>query len=118
MRMKTAAAAMKVSEARNCHGGTGTLVCREVHGDYARPDAGIKYVHDDVLPPGTSIGEHRHDGDEEFYYILEGSGVMTLDDEIVAVQAGDFCFTKSGHRHNLRNTGTVPMRLMVVCAKN
>ena len=43
---------------------------------------------------------------------------MTLDDQTVAVQAGDFCFTKSGHRHSLRNTGTVPLRLLVVCAKN
>ncbi|MBW7893479.1 MAG: cupin domain-containing protein [Opitutaceae bacterium] len=116
--MKTAAATMKVSEARNCHDGTGTLVCREIHGDYARPDAGIKFVHDDVLPPGASIGEHRHEGDEEFYYILAGNGEMTLDDQTVAVQAGDFCFTKSGHRHSLRNTGTVPLRLLVVCAKN
>lgn len=116
--MKTAAAQMNVSEAHACHGGTGSLVCREVHGDYARTDAGIKFVHDDVLPPGASIGEHRHDGDEEFYYILEGSGEMTLDDETVAVQAGDFCFTRSGHRHSLRNTGTLPLRLLVVCAKN
>jgi uncharacterized cupin superfamily protein len=116
--MKTEASVMKLSEVRDCHGGAGSLWCREVHGDYGRPSAGIKFVHDDVLEPGASIGEHAHQGDEEFYYILEGCGEMTLDDRTVDVKAGDFCFTGSGHRHSLRNTGAGPLRLLVVCAKN
>jgi len=110
------ATAMKVSEARNCHGGGGSLWCREVFGDYDKTGAGIKFVHDDVIEPGASIGEHGHEGDEEIYYILEGTGEMTVDGEPVTVQAGDFCLTRSGHRHSLRNTGTRPMRLLVVCA--
>lgn len=116
--MKIKASTMPLTEARDCHGGSGSLWCREVHGDYDRSNAGIKFVHDDVLEPGASIGEHRHEGDEEFYYILEGTGEMTLDDRTVSVQAGDFCFTRSGHRHSLRNTGAKPLRLLVVCAKN
>lgn len=114
--MNIKATAMNISEARECHGGIGRLWCREVYGDYQRPDPGIKFVHDDVIEPGASIGEHRHDSDEEFYYILEGTGEMTLDGKVVAVQEGDFCFTQSGHRHSLRNTGAQSMRLLVVCA--
>jgi redox-sensitive bicupin YhaK (pirin superfamily) len=110
------AKAMNVSEARDCHAGSGRLWCREVYGDYQRPDPGIKFVHDDLIEPGASIGEHRHDGDEEFYYILEGAGEMTMDGTVVTVGAGDFGFTQSGQRHSLRNTGSQPMRLLVVCA--
>ncbi|MCF7689426.1 MAG: cupin domain-containing protein [Cephaloticoccus sp.] len=107
--------ATSVSETRNCHGGTGLLTCRELYGDYLRADAGIKFVHDDVIEPGASIGEHLHNGDEEFYYILEGTGEMTLDGAPFTVQPGDFCFTQNGHRHSLRNTGAQPMRFLVVC---
>ncbi len=114
--MHIKAADMKLSEARDCHGGRGSLWCKEVLGDYARKGPGIKLVHDDAIAPGASIGEHRHDGDEEFYYILEGVGEMTLDDSTVAVGPGDFCFTRSGHRHSLRNTGSAPLRILVVGA--
>ena len=108
--------AMKVSEVRDCHAGTGRLWCREIFGHYQRTEPGIKFVHDDTIEPGASIGEHGHDGDEEVYYILEGAGEMTMDGVVAAVQAGDFCFTQSGHRHSLRNTGAQSMRLLVVCA--
>jgi len=108
--------ATKVSEARKCHGGTGSLWCREILGDYQRTGPGIKFVHDDAIAPGASIGEHGHEGDEEFYYILEGAGEMTLDGWTVQVKTGDFCFTRSGHRHSLKNTGATPMRILVVCA--
>lgn len=114
--MQIKSADMKVSEARDCHGGSGSLWCKEVLGDYARKGPGIKFVHDDAIAPGASIGEHRHDGDEEFYYILEGVGEMTLDDTTVRVGPGDFCFTRSGHRHSLRNPGPAPLRVLVVCA--
>jgi uncharacterized cupin superfamily protein len=110
--------ATKVSEARECHGGTGSLWCREILGDYHRAGPGIKFVHDDAIAPGASIGEHWHEGDEEFYYILEGAGEMTLDGRTVQVQTGDFCFTRSGHRHSLKNTGATPMRILVVCANS
>lgn len=50
-----------------CHGGTGAVVCREILGDYDKETAGFKYIHEDVLEPGVSIGEHVHSGDEEIY---------------------------------------------------
>ncbi len=101
----------------NCHGGVGTLVCIERFAHYRRPDAGITYVHDDLLPPGTSIGEHTHEGDEEVYLILNGEGEMLIDGTPVRVGCGDVCITGSGHRHALHNTGSEPMRLIVICAK-
>lgn len=101
---------------RNCHDGTGELHCVERFADYKRKTPGIKFVHEDLLPPGASIGEHAHRGDEEIYLILEGNGQMTLDGETVEVGPGDLCLTRSGHSHSLRNTGNTPLRLVVVCA--
>ena len=51
------------------------------------------------IPPGASEGVHLHNLSdpalgpyEEYYYIVEGSGVMTIDREEFAVTAGDHVF--------------------------
>jgi mannose-6-phosphate isomerase-like protein (cupin superfamily) len=51
------------------------------------------------IPPGSSIGYHRHDTIEEIYYILSGSGRLTVDDETFDVRRGDCipCFMHSSH---------------------
>ena len=100
----------------HCHGGSGSLLCREYLGDYQRPGAGLTFVHDDLLDPGSSIGLHRHAGDEEVYVILEGNGHMEIDGNKVPVHAGDACITRDGERHSLRNSGDGPMRILVVGA--
>lgn len=99
-----------------CHGGAGALLCREVLGDYEKASPGFKYIHEDTLEPGVSIGLHTHRGDEEIYVILEGEGTMQVDGETLAVAAGDVCLTRDGHSHSLANTGTRTMRLLVACA--
>lgn len=98
----------------DCHGGKGTVACAEYLGDYAKSVPGVKFVHDDILPPGVSIGEHRHSGDEEVYVILAGKGTMTVDGIATDVSGGDVCITRSGHSHSLTNSGPEPLRLLVV----
>lgn len=51
------------------------------------------------IPPGASEGVHLHNLSdpalgpyEEYYYIVEGSGIMTVDGEEFAVTAGDHVF--------------------------
>lgn len=67
-----------------------------------------------VLPPGTSIGVHRHGANEEIYLVLDGEGTMTLDGETFRVGKGDVVLNRSGGEHGLRNDGTAPLRLFVV----
>jgi len=40
---------------------------------------------------------HRHT--HEYYYVLEGSGVLVIDDERVPVTAGDCVWIRPGHVH-------------------
>jgi len=106
---------MKSEVLVNCHEGEGRLKAHFVmgHGD---SDAGILFMHDDVLEPGALIGEHLHEGVEELYFVAEGSGTMILDGEEHPMGPGDVSLCKSGHTHGLRN-GEAPMRLIVVCVK-
>ena len=70
---------------------------------------------EEVLPPGASVGAHHHETTEEIYYILSGTGVMTIGDERRAVGAGDAIFIPIGSVHTLTNTGDVAMTLLLVC---
>ena len=65
-------------------------------------DLGVHLVR--VEPGHDSTQFHFHHQDEEFLYILEGTGIAELGDEQVRVGAGDFlAFAKHSLPHNLHN---------------
>jgi mannose-6-phosphate isomerase-like protein (cupin superfamily) len=66
------------------------------------------------LPPGGLSGEHRHTRTEEIYFILSGSGLMTLDDESHRVGPGHLILTGLGTRHSLRNVASDGLDWLVI----
>jgi len=70
---------------------------------------------EETLPPGCTVTPHHHREMEEVYYIVCGSGVMTVGDETQTVRAGDSIYVPRGHRHTLTNTGAEPIKLILVC---
>lgn len=97
-----------------CHGGKGAIDWTCVLGGSELAGRHLRFIHDDVLPPGVSSGAHRHEHDEEYYLILAGTGVMTLDDQALPVQAGDITAVFPGGRHGLENTGSEDLRVLVI----
>lgn len=65
------------------------------------------------MPPGTSIGVHRHGDNEEVYFIIEGTGSMTTNDEVYPVKTGDLILNRPGWRHGLRNDSDALLRVLV-----
>ncbi len=59
------------------------------------------------VPPGkVSFAFHSHEREEEWIYILSGSGIAEIDDQEFAVGAGDFMgFPTPSVAHNLKNAG-------------
>jgi mannose-6-phosphate isomerase-like protein (cupin superfamily) len=70
---------------------------------------------EELLPVGAKIGRHHHLLTEEVYYILRGTGMMTVGDEVRRVEAGDAVFIPRGHTHTLENTGDEVMTIILVC---
>jgi redox-sensitive bicupin YhaK (pirin superfamily) len=103
-------------EVHHVHDGEGSALTRRL---FAREDfsSGLLFCHDSWLQPGSSYGEHGHRGDEELYYIIDGTGLMQVDGEARDVGPGDAILTKSGSRHSLRNTGSTPLKVLVIGAK-
>jgi gentisate 1,2-dioxygenase len=100
-----------------CHGGIGALDWIEVLDGKDLKEKGLNFVHDDILPPGVSIGNHRHTRDEEYYYIVSGTGTMTLDQERFEVIGGDMTAVYPGGVHGLENTGSEDLRIIVISAR-
>ncbi len=98
----------------NCHGGKGTVDWTEVLNEADLPGRTLKFIHDDILPPGASVGAHHHD-DEEYYYILSGEGEMALNGQTHKVTAGDITAVFPGGSHALINTGASDLRFIVIC---
>jgi mannose-6-phosphate isomerase-like protein (cupin superfamily) len=67
-----------------------------------------------TLPRGSSIGHHVHDAEEEAFYILSGTGLVTEDGVATVVGPGDAVLTGGGAGHALENRGDGPLELMAV----
>ena len=53
------------------------------------------------LKPYKSTSGHKHEGQEEVYMFLEGSGTMELDDVTHNVEAGDTVLIEDGVFHRV-----------------
>jgi mannose-6-phosphate isomerase-like protein (cupin superfamily) len=105
----------EVALVRVCaHGGDGEIEFARIAGADAFA-GGCNFVDLAVVPPGASIGRHRHaDDEEELYLVLDGAGTLWRDGEELKVRAGDLIRNRPGGEHGLRNTGTAPLRLFVI----
>jgi uncharacterized RmlC-like cupin family protein len=97
----------------NCHGGAGALDWTTVLSQHDNPGQVLRFLHDDVLPPGASIGVHTHQH-EEHYYFLAGRGKMSLDGQVFEVKAGDIASVYAGGAHGLLNDSDRDLRLIVI----
>ncbi len=57
-----------------------------------------------VLEPGCSIGAHRHDDEDEMFYIIQGSAEVSDNNVISVLSAGDTILTGNSE-HAIKNIG-------------
>ena len=103
----------------NCESGNGTIWNVTLFGDEEKmPVVGPRnpedhsnfhYVHKTTLPVGGSLGEHPHEGNEQFYLIVSGQGEVTLCGRVFPVKPWSLALIRSGGSHGIRNTGNEPL---------
>jgi mannose-6-phosphate isomerase-like protein (cupin superfamily) len=65
-----------------------------------------------ALKPGSGIGLHEQKEDE-IYYVLSGTGTMTLDGKSVDITPGTAVLTRTGSAHSLKQTGRDDLVIMI-----
>ncbi len=68
-----------------------------------------------ALKPQEEIGAEVHTLDQ-FFRVEEGDGDVTLDGVRTAIHAGFAIVVPAGARHNIINTGTIPLKLYTLYA--
>ena len=67
-----------------------------------------------TIAMGNATERHFHKVSEEFYFLLEGEGVMELDGETRVMQSGDAVVIPAGAWHQI--TATSDLRFLCCCA--
>jgi mannose-6-phosphate isomerase-like protein (cupin superfamily) len=68
------------------------------------------------IPPGCEIGAEVHDDRDQFFRFEAGEGEVMVDDTTYAVKADDAVIVPQGARHNVRCTGSEPLKLYTIYA--
>lgn len=97
------------------HGGKGLIDMKFFHQEFQHfrgvddlPEPAESYIKTQwnfvayaELPEGATIGEHFHADNDEFYIILSGKAIMTIDGEAREIRKNDIILTRAGSRHSV-----------------
>lgn len=84
------------------HGGTGRIASRHLWGP-ADCRGAWTFIDHALLAGGSSLGYHYHDGLEESFVVLAGSGTLVGDGRTFAVGPGTVTWQAIGEPHGLHN---------------
>ena len=65
-----------------------------------------------AFKPGSGVGHHVQKEDE-IYYVISGTGTMTLDGKTVDITPGTAVLTRPGSSHSLKQTGTEDLVVLI-----
>jgi mannose-6-phosphate isomerase-like protein (cupin superfamily) len=108
-------AGMRVEKREKMRGGEGTVSITHLF-EQVEFGAKVRLCAKMSLPPGTSIGEHRHEGEDEVYLVTKGSGLLVDGETESRVSAGDAVLTGKGQSHSVLNDGDETLEIVAFIA--
>ncbi len=87
----------------NLRGGNGNAILNMIH--QTNDFKNVKMMTTITLKPGCSIGVHEHIEETEYYYILEGKGLVKESSGEITVEKGDTVITTDKQSHCIDNIG-------------
>lgn len=58
-----------------------------------------------IIKPGNSIGYHRHEGDQEAYFITKGKALYNDNGQEYILELGDLAICRDGDSHSIEAIG-------------
>jgi mannose-6-phosphate isomerase-like protein (cupin superfamily) len=66
------------------------------------------------IPPGGEIGAEVHNDRDQFFRFEAGEGEVMVDETTYRVKADDAVIVPQGARHNVRCTGSEPLKMYTI----
>jgi mannose-6-phosphate isomerase-like protein (cupin superfamily) len=95
------------------NGGTGSVLYRRTL-DPTIFSTSWAYVDHLMLPPGTTVGSAAQADMSEVYYVISGSGEITVDGDKAPIREGDAIPVDINQARALTTSGSAPLELMVI----
>lgn len=106
-------AELKRDPQKEFRGGKGTVVLEHFM-DMQMANGAGRLFSKSILPPGASVGVHKHEGDFEVYYILEGKALVNDNGVEVELGPGDINYCADGDSHGIENIGATDLTYIAI----
>ncbi|HAR62851.1 MAG: cupin [Candidatus Margulisiibacteriota bacterium] len=70
-----------------------------------------------TMAPGTSIGLHKHEKEDEIYLVLKGKALLSDGTIETIIEAGDSSITGKGESHSIKNIGEDNLEIIAIIMK-
>jgi len=92
------------------------MIVKGIQNNLGLEDGTVRFlgIWDTTLENNTAITPHLHEDVEEVYYVIEGTGRMTISDEEKNVTASDVIYIPPRKIHKLIQSGVKPLRFITV----
>lgn len=104
----------QIVEFKNIRGGIGEVEMHKILNGAEEMVGKGRMFNRMIIPPGHSIGLHTHEGDNEIFYVLSGSGIYHDNGKTVVLNPGDTAICHDGENHALENTGDEPLHMIAL----
>lgn len=92
-----------------------TILCELLHPERGCEDLKINYsIAHAILKAGESSLVHRLKTSVEIYYILEGKGIMHIDDEKKTVNHGQVIYIPANSKQCIENIGNDELKFLCI----
>lgn len=109
---------MLIRDIKNCNyfkALDNTILCELLHPEREKSDLKINYsIAHAVLKAGESSLVHKLKTSIEIYYILEGKGIMHIDDESEEVYPGQVVYIPANSKQYIKNTGDDELKFLAI----
>ena len=104
---------LKVDVHNEFRGGKGSITFEHFMDQQMANGAGRLFAKT-IIPPGSSVGLHKHEGDSEVYFILDGKALVNDNGTEVELGPGDVNFCRDGESHGIENIGTSDLEYIAI----
>jgi len=67
-----------------------------------------------LVPPGGGPPPHRHEREDEAFYLLEGELAFHVDGRDIVTSTGAWITLAKGSLHHFKNLGTTPAKMLIL----